>query len=280
MKKRKLNSAWNLPNILGKSIVYLYAIAVALPLYFVIITAFKTETEITVAPLSLPENWQWGNILEAFNKGNLLRACWNSIYTSVFGVVLLMINVVIIAYCCHRLRNYKLGTILYTLILMGLFIPKVGYVSQILLYRDLGIYNSHWALILGAAVGNIPFGVFIVAGFLRTIPRELEEAAELDGCNDFQLIFHVMMPIIKPALVTVGIFSFCGVWNSCTTPMLFIRKEELYTIPMALLTFNSTYDTNYSLLFAAILTTGLPLVIAYIFCQKYFTQALTGSVKG
>ncbi len=280
MKPRKLNSGWTIPNALGKAVVYLYAIVVALPLYFVIITAFKTETEITVAPLSLPEVWQWGNISEAFTKGNLLRACWNSVYTSLAGVVLLMLNVVIVSYCCHRLRNYKIGTILYTLILMGLFIPKVGYVSQILLYRDLGIYNSPLALILGAAVGNIPFGVFIVAGFLRTIPRELEEAAELDGCNDFQLIFHVMMPIIKPALVTVGIFSFCSVWNSCTTPMLFIRNKDYYTIPMALLTFNSTYDTSYSLLFAAILATGLPLVIAYLFCQKYFTQALAGGVKG
>ena len=204
----------------------------------------------------------------------------NSVLTAVTGVLMLMFNAVVLSFCIHRLRNHKLGTLLYVIILMGLFIPKVGFVSQIMLYRRLQIYDTPWAIILGAAVGNIPFSVFIIAGFLRTVPHELEEAAELDGCNDFQLLFRVMVPIIKPALLTIGIFSFTGTWNSVTGPLLFIRSKELFTIPMALLTFNSTYSTQYELLFAGILVTGLPLVIAYLFCQKYFAQALTGSVKG
>ncbi|MGN0980637.1 MAG: carbohydrate ABC transporter permease [Candidatus Avoscillospira sp.] len=280
MPKRRLNSTWTLPNILGKLLVYLYAVVVLVPLYFVIITAFKTGTEITLHPLALPEHFMWSNVRDAFAQGSLLQAMGNSVLTSVTGVLMLMFNAVVLSFCVHRLRNHKLGTLLYVIILMGLFIPKVGFVSQIMLYRRLHIYDTPWAIILGAAVGNIPFSVFIIAGFLRTVPRELEEAAELDGCNDFQLLFRIMVPIIKPALVTIGIFSFTGTWNSVTGPLLFIRSKELFTIPMALLTFNSTYSTQYELLFAGILVTGLPLVIAYLFCQKYFAQALTGSVKG
>ena len=280
MPKRRLNSTWTLPNILGKLLVYLYAVVVLVPLYFVIITAFKTGTEITLHPLALPEHFMWSNVRDAFAQGSLLQAMGNSVLTSVTGVLMLMFNAVVLSFCVHRLRNHKLGTLLYVIILMGLFIPKVGFVSQIMLYRRLHIYDTPWAIILGAAVGNIPFSVFIIAGFLRTVPHELEEAAELDGCNDFQLLFRVMVPIIKPALVTIGIFSFTGTWNSVTGPLLFIRSKELFTIPMALLTFNSTYSTQYELLFAGILVTGLPLVIAYLFCQKYFAQALTGSVKG
>lgn len=266
------------PTILGRLLVYVYALIVILPLYFILITSVKTGREITVNPLGLPEQIQWHNFVDAFVQGNLLRASWNSIFTSVSGVALQLVFVVLVSYCCHRLRNYKLGTILYTIILAGLFIPKVGYVTQITLYRDLGIYNTPWAIILETAV-NLPFGVFIVAGFLRTIPHGLEEAAELDGCNDFQLLLHVMIPIIKPAITTIAIFSFTSVWNSVTKTLLYIRSKELYTIPMALLTFNSTYSTQYELLFAGILLTGLPLVIAYIFCQKYFVQALAGSIK-
>lgn len=280
MPKRRLNSTWTLPNILGKLLVYLYAVVVLVPLYFVIITAFKTGTEITLHPLALPEHFMWSNVRDAFAQGSLLQAMGNSVLTSVTGVLMLMFNAVVLSFCVHRLRNHKLGTLLYVIILMGLFIPKVGFVSQIMLYRRLHIYDTPWAIILGAAVGNIPFSVFIIAGFLRTVPHELEEAAELDGCNDFQLLFRIMVPIIKPALVTIGIFSFTGTWNSVTGPLLFIRSKELFTIPMALLTFNSTYSTQYELLFAGILVTGLPLVIAYLFCQKYFAQALTGSVKG
>ncbi len=280
MPKRRLNSAWTLPSILGKLLVYIYAVVVLVPLYFVIITAFKTGTEITLHPLALPEHVMWSNIRDAFAQGSLLQAMGNSVLTSVTGVLMLMFNAVVLSFCVHRLRNHKLGTLLYVIILMGLFIPKVGFVSQIMLYRRLHIYDTPWAIILGAAVGNIPFSVFIIAGFLRTVPHELEEAAELDGCNDFHLLFRIMVPIIKPALVTIGIFSFTGTWNSVTGPLLFIRNKELFTIPMALLTFNSTYSTQYELLFAGILVTGLPLVIAYLFCQKYFAQALTGSVKG
>ena len=276
MPKRRLNSTWTLPNILGKLLVYLYAVVVLVPLYFVIITAFKTGKEITLHPLALPEHFMWSNVRDAFAQGSLLQAMGNSVP----GVLMLMFNAVVLSFCVHRLRNHKLGTLLYVIILMGLFIPKVGFVSQIMLYRRLHIYDTPWAIILGAAVGNIPFSVFIIAGFLRTVPHELEEAAELDGCNDFQLLFRIMVPIIKPALVTIGIFSFTGTWNSVTGPLLFIRSKELFTIPMALLTFNSTYSTQYVLLFAGILVTGLPLVIAYLFCQKYFAQALTGSVKG
>ena len=280
MPKRRLNSAWTLPNILGRLLVYLYAVVVLVPLYFVIITAFKTGTEITLHPLALPECIMWSNVRDAFVQGSLLQAMGNSILTAVTGVLMLMLNAVVLSFCIHRLRNRKLGTLLYVIILMGLFIPKVGFVSQIMLYRQLHIYDTPRSIILGAAVGNIPFSVFIIAGFLRTVPHELEEAAELDGCNDFQLLFRIMVPIIKPALVTIGIFSFTGTWNSVTGPLLFIRSKELFTIPMALLTFNSTYSTQYELLFAGILVTGLPLVIAYLFCQKYFAQALTGSVKG
>lgn len=267
--------------IFGKVLVWLYALVLLIPLYFVIVTAFKTGAEITMNPLGLPEKLQWVNFVNAFEEGNIFRAALNSIFTTVTGVGLLLFNAVILSFCCHRMRNTKTGTILYLVILAGLFIPKVGFVSQVILYRRLHIYNTPFALILGSAVGNLPFSVFILAGFLRTVPRELEEAAMVDGCTDMKLLAHILVPVIKPALVTVGIFSFCGTWNSVTGPLLYIRSEEFYTIPMTLLlNFTSTFSTKYELLFAGILATTLPVVIIYIICQRQIVEALGGSVKG
>lgn len=271
----------SLAGVLGRAVVWLYALVLLIPLYFVIVTAFKTGAEITMNPLGLPEKLQWVNFINAFQEGNILRSALNSVVTSVTGVGLLLINAIILSFCCHRLRNRKIGTILYMIILAGLFIPKVGFVSQVILYRRLHIYDTPLAIILGAAVGNIPFSVFILAGFLRTVPRELEEAAMLDGCTDMQLLSRVLVPVIKPALVTVGIFSFCGTWNSVTGPLLYIRSEKFYTIPVTLLlNFTSTFATKYELLFAGVLATTLPVVIVYIFCQKQIVEALGGSVKG
>ena len=167
ISKKRISPA----NVLGRVIVWLYALVLLIPLYFVIVTAFKTGAEITMNPLGLPENLQWVNFINAFQEGSILRSALNSIVTSVIGVGLLLINAVVLSFCCHRLRNQKIGTILYMIILAGLFIPKVGFVSQVILYRRPHIYDTPLAIILGAAVGNIPFSVFILAGFLRTVPR-------------------------------------------------------------------------------------------------------------
>ena len=277
---KRLNSKWNVLDISGKLLIWIYAVIVLVPLYFIIITALKTSVEVTVAPLQLPEVPQWSNFMTAVREADLLQALWNSIYTAVLGVGIQLFFVILLSYCCHRLQNYKIGSLMYMLILVGLFIPKVGHVTVIRLYRALGIYNTPMALIVTNALSNISFSVFIVSGFLRTIPRELEEAAELDGCNDWKLVAHVLMPVIKPALVTVGIFSFTTAWNSVTQPLLYIREAEYRTVPMALLEFKGSFSTDYTLLFAGMLITSILLVVVYLRCQKQFVQALAGSVKG
>lgn len=276
----RLNSRRNFLNISGKLLIWIYAIIVLVPLYFIIITALKTPVEVTVAPLQLPEVPQWKNFITAIQEAGLIKALWNSIYTAVIGIGIQLFFVILLSYCCHRLRNHKIGSLLYMLILVGLFIPKVGYVTVIRLYRSLDIYNTPMALIVTNALSNISFSVFIVSGFLRTIPKELEEAAVLDGCNDWNLVTRVLMPVIKPALVTVGIFSFTTAWNSVTQPLLYVRDAEYRTVPMALLEFKGSFSTNYTLLFAGMLITSIPLVVVYLRCQKQFVQALAGSVKG
>jgi raffinose/stachyose/melibiose transport system permease protein len=161
-----------------------------------------------------------------------------------------------------------------------MFIPSVGMVTMISLYQKLHLYNSLIGLILGGSVSGLAFNLFILLGFFRTVPRELEEAAVIDGCNSMQSLFYVLIPVVKPALVTLAIFAFVSNWNSLMGPLLLLRNSELYTIPIGLLSFRGSYSIEYNLMFASILMTSLPLVILYIKFQKYFIEALSGGIKG
>ena len=271
----------NMPlRVIGKFFVYAYALVLIIPLAFALFTSFKTSSERVVSPLGLPESWQFDNYITAWTQGELLNATKNSVILAVGTVVLLLINVVLITYCLDRVRDTKLGNAIHMFILAQMVIPGTGGATTLMLRRDLGLYNNLWGEIICGAC-SITFGVFTVSGFLRTIPAEMREAAMIDGANDFQIVTRVIVPIIRPALVTVGIMSFTGSWNNTMGALIYLRDKELYTIPMSLLlNFTSQFSVAYEKMFAGVIMTCIPLVIIYCFCQKYFISAMAGSVKG
>lgn len=278
MKKRKLQ--FHPLNIAGNLVVYVYAIILIVPLFFAIMTAFKTEQERTMNPIGLPETFKLDNFVTAWVEGNLLMAAKNSIIITCGATALLILNVIIVSYCLNRIRDTKLGVALYMFVLSAMFIPRVGGVTTLMMRRNLGLYNNLLGEIICSGIG-ITTGVFLVSGFLRTIPRDLEEAAMLDGATDTQICFKVIVPVILPSLVTVGILGFTGTWNNALGAMLTLRDEKLHTIPMALLlNFTNEYSMEYTTLFAGVIMTAIPIIIVYCKCQKYFVSALAGSVKG
>lgn len=266
--------------ISSKFLVYMYAIILVVPMYFIIITALKTTGEVSTNPLGLPLSFTISNFYEAFIRGNMAKYGLNSIFVAVAGVSLALLNAIIVSYSVYKLFSRKIGQVIYGLIIISMFIPGTGFVAIIQLYQRLHLFNNLYGLILGAAVGGTAFNLFILLGFLRTIPKEMEEAAIIDGCNDMQSLFFVLIPLIKPALISIGIFAFVGNWNNLMTPLLLIRNKELYTIPLGLMEFRGTYSVEYNYMFAAILISSVPLIIIYLKFQKYFIEALSGSVKG
>lgn len=278
MKKRKFRL--RPMELLGKLCVFAYAVALTVPLYFVLITAFKTEQERVVNPIGLPIKATLESFARAWTEGNLFRASINSITISFGTTILLLCNIVLVSYCINRIRDTRIGVVIYMYILSSMFIPGVGTVTRLVLRRDLGLYNNLWGEIFCGALG-IATGVFLTTGFLRTIPRDLEEAAMLDGATDTQICVKVIVPVIRPALVTVAIQAFTGTWNDVLGAMLTLRSEKLYTIPMALmLNFSNEISVNYSITFAGVVMTCIPIIIVYCKCQKYFVSAMAGSVKG
>lgn len=285
MKKQKekysIIKMSNMPlRVVGKFFVYAYALVLIIPLAFAVFTSFKTSSERVVSPLGLPEAWKFDNYRTAWIQGELFNATKNSVILAVGTVALLLINVVLITYCLDRVRNTKLGNAIHMFILAQMVIPGTGGATTLMLRRELGLYNNLWGEIICGAC-SITFGVFTISGFLRTIPGEMREAAMIDGANDFQIVTRIIVPVIRPALVTVGIMSFTGSWNNTMGALIYLRDKELYTIPMSLLlNFTSQFSVAYEKMFAGVIMTCIPLVVIYCFCQKYFISAMAGSVKG
>ena len=267
-------------SLLGKIMVYVYFIALTLPLTFAILTAFKTEQERVINPIGLPESFSLDNFFTAWEVGKLLSATKNSIIIAGGATILCMVLSIIVAYCLNRLRGYKIGTVLYMLVLSSLFIPGVGTATGLLLRRNLGLYNNLHGEIICASL-NITTAVFMISSFLRTFPAELEEAAILDGASDTQICFRIVTPLVKPVIVSMSILTFRGQWNNGLGPMLTLRSEELYTIPMSLLlNFIKGTTTIYTTMFAGVIITAIPVVILFCLFQKEFTNAMVGGVKG
>lgn len=265
---------------MGNLVVYVFALILTVPLFFAFLTSFKTEQERVLNPIGLPINFTLENFKIAWLEGGLLQASMNSIVVCCCSTLLLILNIIIVSYALNRIRDTKVGIAFYLLTLSTLFIPGVGTINGLMLRRSLGLYNNLWGEIFCGAV-SIATGVFLVSGTLRTIPRDLEEAAMLDGASDIQICFRVIAPVVRPTIVSVAILEFTTRWNDALGPLLTLRNQNLYTLPMALyLNFTNQTSVEYTTLFAGVLMTATPLIIAYFTCQKYFVSALAGSVKG
>ncbi len=267
-------------SIIGKVIVLIYALVLTVPFCFIIITSFKTRQERILNPIGFPENATFQNYSTAWTDGNLLSAAKNSIIITVGSTFLFLVWVLLVSYCINRIRNTKVGVAIYMFFLVTMFIPNVSTVTTLVLRRNLGLYNNLFGEIFCGSIG-ITTALFIVTGFLRTIPKEFEEAAMLDGANDFQICTKVILPLILPSLSAVGILHFTDSWNSALGPMLTLRDPKLYTIPMALLiNFSSEFSVEYTVVFAAAIITCIPVLVVFLLGQKRFVSALAGGVKG
>lgn len=271
-----------LARIPGWLLVGLYSLIVLVPLYFILVSSLKTNAEIIQTPFSLPTNLDFSNYWDVLKDYGIVPAFANSLLVSLGATALQLILGIVITYCLYKTRNNQIGKILYMIVLITMFIPGTGWVTLIRLYQKLKLYNSLWGLILHSGTGRLAFNMFILFGAMRAVPGEMEEAAILDGCNDRQYLFRVLLPCIRPSVISIAIFSFTTSWNNLMIPLLMIRDSANYTIPMALRFFQSAGggEVFYNYIFAGIVLSGLPLLIMYLFCQKYFVAALTGSVKG
>lgn len=253
-----------------------------IPFIFIVLTASKPQAEAALFEFNLPseflllENLQ--EVIE-FRDGRMLTALWNSTIITVGSIILIVVLSAGTAFVMQR-RNDRLATIMSVMLLAGLILPP-SIVPTVLLLQELGLYKTLWGLILIEVALQLPFATIIFRAFMASIPREIDEAAIIDGASPLQLFFRISLPLLRPAIITVIVVSGITIYNDFTLPLYFLPGEENVTAQLTLFSFISQFSSRWDLLFANVIIITIPPLIAYIFFQRQIVDGMTaGAVKG
>jgi raffinose/stachyose/melibiose transport system permease protein len=257
-----------------------YVLLIFYPLFNMIISSLKTTREIFQNPFGFPETFLFENYKALWvDRGFGVYFKNSFIVTSIaMGFVILLGSMA--SYGVSRYK-YKLRTWIYMLFLSGIMLPlKVAIIPLFLIVKNLGLMDTHLSIIMVFIAMGLPSTVFILSGFMKTIPVDLEYAARIDGCNDWGIYRRIVMPVTQSAIALVTIYNAVPIWNDFFFPLVFIQSNRLKTLPVGLSTFFGQYSTNWSLLFAGLSIAILPMLILYVFMSKYFIRGMTaGAIK-
>lgn len=260
-------------------VMALLAAMFALPLVWMVLTSLKEGSEVlTVPPTFLPDQPQWHNYVDAFNA--LRRFLWNSTYLAVLNVVGLLLVSSLAAYGFARL-DFGGRDLAFSLLLSTAMVPGIVYlIPQYILFLEIGWIDTHFPLWVPRVMTPV-VPTFLLRQFFKTLPRDLEDAAKIDGASTFEIYWRIMLPQVKPGLAAVGVFTFLDSWNDLFGPLIFINSIEKQTLPVALALYRGEFFTETTLLMAAATITIAPVFLIFVLSQRYFIQgiALTG-LKG
>ena len=275
MKKVKISS------ILIYFVLILLAFVYLAPLAWMILVSFKTNAEIFTSPFALPEKLQFGNYTFAWTAGYLGKALLNSTIVCVASLVLSMIIGTMAAFAIGRLR-WKFSKLVMTYFMIGMMVPiHCVLIPLFKTFSSLGMYNDLLGLIIPYTTFSLPITIFIMTGFFEGLPKEMFEAACIDGCSIYKCFLNIAVPLSKTGLFVVGLMSFVGNWNELLLAMVFISDDTKKTLPVSLSKFVGPYNTNYTQMFAAIMIAIIPTIIVYCCFSNQIVDGLTqGAVKG
>lgn len=256
----------------------LCSLIIILPIYFILINSVKSLEESRMLNFSLPETFQWYNYIKVIEDASLIRAFFNSLLIAGGSVIICLLTGSMASYALSR-RKTKLNNMLYLYFFMGLIAP-VNYVTTLFTMKILHLQNTYLGIILEFATLGIPFLVFLYYGFFEGIPKEMDEAAVIDGCSPFQLFFRVILPLLKPATVTGFVLNFLGAWNDFVTPLYLLSDNKKFGMTNSIYNFFGEHFNDWNMIFADIVLTIIPILIIYLVGQKYIVSGTAGAVKG
>lgn len=251
------------------------------PFFLMLVSSLKTTGQIFQNPFSLPTSPTFEAYRTAWEVGDFREYFWNSVVVTVASVAIIMVLGSMAAYPIGRYA-FRGRNLLYVYFLSGLMLPiKLGIVPLFFLVTSLGLYDTRVSLVLVYAASGLPFAVFVLAAFFRTLPKDLEEAARIDGAGEFRIYWRIMLPLVRPALATVAIFNFIQFWNDFFFPLILIQTDSLRTIPVGLTNFFGTYQNDWATIFAGLTIASLPLILLFLVASKQIIRGLTaGATKG
>ena len=279
IKKKKSTSA-----IVRKVLLYVLLIIIGIimvvPFLWMISTSLKEQYDtVKIPPVWIPNPPRWQNYVDLFTQQPMLQFMLNTIKIVFFVVLGQLFFSSLAAYSFARIK-FKGRTVMFFFYIATLMVPgQVTMIPTYLMFAKVGLVDNHIVLILPAFFSA--FGVFLLRQFFMSLPKELEEAAEIDGCNPFTTYYRIMLPLIVPAMLTLGVFTLMNTWNDSLGPLIYLTTPEKYTMTLGIAYFKGVYTTQWNLVMAGSVLSVIPILVAYLCAQKYFVEGIAFSgVKG
>jgi len=255
------------------------SLLVLIPMVVLFLNSFKTQGESNRMSLSLPKEWVFANYKTVIEQGKLVSSFLNSLLYATSSVLIIVIVVAAAAFVIARNRK-GINNFIYYFILSGIAIP-INNVALMKVLQALDLVNTRLGIILVYAAINIPLSLFLSYGFISTIPREIDEAAVIDGCGPIRLFIKIILPLLKPIISTLFVLNFMVVWNDFTMPLYYLNNSAKWPMTLAVYNFFGAFENSWNLVSADIILTLLPVLIIFILGQKYIVGGVSaGSVKG
>ncbi|MDR1195670.1 MAG: carbohydrate ABC transporter permease [Endomicrobium sp.] len=251
------------------------------PVFWMLSSSLKTQDQIFSKMTLLPETWNWSNYVTAFIKADFGQYFLNSVFYTVVGVFFVVFISSLAAYAFARLDFFGKNIFFYMLI-ATLLIPIPGvFVPLYLLLKSLGLLDSRLGLLLCYISNGLAFAIFLLKGFFDDLPKEIEEAALIDGCSRFGIYWRIALPLAKPALATIVIMNSLTIWNEFLLALVVLQDKAKMPIQRGLMVFQGTFITDYPLLMAGLTIATIPIVIVYLLMQKHIVKGIAaGALKG
>ena len=267
---------YRLGSILLQVLITIVAIAYLIPSLIVFLYAFKSQQETSKSfPLSLPTHLEWANFGKALEALNFWQSLGNTTLLTASSVVLIILLSSMAAYAIARGAT-KFFNSAYVFFIAGILIPyQVIFVPMFTLGSNLGFINNFVGVIFLYVATNLPFAVFVTAGFMKTIPKEVEEAAAIDGCSVLRTFWLIVLPMLRPVAAALTIILSLQIWNDYLMPLLFLSENNMKTLTVMQSQLFSAFSTDFNTGFAGIILSSLPILLLFIFMQKHFVKGIT-----
>jgi N-acetylglucosamine transport system permease protein len=274
---------FSIGNILLNAFLVIWSVIVIFPMVWLIYTSFKTDREIFFSPWALPATLVWDNFRRGWIDANIGTYFANSFLVVLPSLALILILSAMTAYVLARFPFPANRLIFYAFMAGMLFPVFLALIPLFFLVKDLSMLNTFQGLILVYVAYSLPFSVFFMTGFFRTLPSELHEAAIIDGANQYQVFFQIMLPLAQAGLISIGIFNFLGMWNQYLLPVVLMTDPTKYVLTqgLAYMLHQQYYQNDWSALFAAVTMIMVPTLLVYIIFQNQIQKGITvGALKG
>lgn len=262
-------------------VLIIFTITCLYPVVWLFLNSFKTNNELLMDPWGLPQSFDAVNYIDAIREGHIFQYFGNSVIIAVSAVLISVVLSSMASYAIARM-HWKLSKFAMNVFLLGMMIPVYAMVIPLFsMFNKMGLLNTHMAVIIPNIAISFPMAIFIMTGFMDSLPKELEEAAVVDGCNIYQIFGKIIMPISKSSVVTVAVVTFINIWNDLLLPQIFLTDSSKMTLPVGLTEFQGQYSTNYVTMIAAVIITVIPSIVVYIALHKNIMEGMVaGAVKG